>query len=525
MTAIRKHLMDFVAVIGLVVVAGGVSLYILSNQRLRIPFLKPKPYVLNAAFTTAQAVVAGQGQTIRVSGVRIGDIGDVQVQNGHAVVRMDIDPQYKDLVHTDATALLRPRTGLKDMFIELDPGTKRAPVAKQGWTLPESRSQPDVNLDEILAALDTDTRDYLQLLISDGAQGLHGRVGDLRDVFRRFEPTHRDLARVNSAVATRRVELRHLITALNQLNGELAKHGNDLTQLVGASSQVFRAFASEDRNLSTAVAELPAALRQTTDTFGRVERFANILRPATIHLDPAAKALAPANAHVRPLAIQGLPLVRDDIRPFVRASRPFVRSLRPAARQLSTATPPLTKVFTHFNSLLNLLGYNPGGAQGPGVPGRQEGYLFWAAWLQHIATQLFSMSDANGVFRPVTLASPCASITQILQEEPQLEFLEMLTPILTDSAACGATPGGSGGGSPLPGPLGGLTSSKHGGAAKGSSKSTAPSASSGKAATPSAPTGKAATPPASTGKAATPSVSTGKGLTPLAATPKAVLGG
>ena len=54
-----------------------------------------------------------------------------------------------------------------------------------------------------------------------------------------------------------------------------------------------------------------------------------------------------------------------------------------------------------------------------------------------MATQLFSSSDANGVFRPVTLGAPCATIDEIVHEQPQLEFLAMLTPILTDSQACG----------------------------------------------------------------------------------------
>ena len=38
--------------------------------------------------------------------------------------------------------------------------------------IPISQTLPDVNLDEILAALDSDTRDYLVLLLNDGAQGL-----------------------------------------------------------------------------------------------------------------------------------------------------------------------------------------------------------------------------------------------------------------------------------------------------------------------------------------------------------------
>jgi hypothetical protein len=53
-----------------------------------------------------------------------------------------------------------------------------------------------------------------------------------------------------------------------------------------------------------------------------------------------------------------------------------------------------------------------------------------------MAAQLFSSSDAHGVFRPVTLAAPCATIEQLVKEEPELEFLSMLTPILTDSKAC-----------------------------------------------------------------------------------------
>jgi hypothetical protein len=53
-----------------------------------------------------------------------------------------------------------------------------------------------------------------------------------------------------------------------------------------------------------------------------------------------------------------------------------------------------------------------------------------------MANQLFSSSDANGTFRPVTLAATCETLQQIVKEEPQLEFLSMLTPILADSAAC-----------------------------------------------------------------------------------------
>ncbi|HEX2412674.1 MAG TPA: MlaD family protein [Solirubrobacteraceae bacterium] len=436
MTAIRKHAKEVLAVLGLMVVAAGVSVYLLDQQRLRFPW-EEAPLRLKAEFSTAQAVTAGRGQTVRVSGVRIGDIGQVELRDGRALVELVIDPEYEGMVRTDAHALLRPKTGLKDMFIDLEPGSDAAAAATAGFTIPISATAPDVNPDEILAELDAETRDYLKLLIGDAGRGLDGRGLDLRALLRRFEPTHRDLARVNREVAERRGNLRRLVTSLDRLNGELATRGDDLTELVGSSSAVMRQFAAEEANVSDAVGELPGTLKETTGTMAQLERYGRLLGPTAERLRPAARALAPANDAVRPLAEATTPLLRDDIRPFVREARPVVRDLRPAADNLAKATPDLTNVFGRANRFLNMLAFNPGGREAPDKASRQEGYLFWLAWAQHMATQLFSSSDAHGVFRPVTIAAPCATLEQLATEEPQLEYLSLLTPILADSAACG----------------------------------------------------------------------------------------
>src|SRR5436305_3070750 len=153
--AIKNHLLDFVAILVLVVLAAAVSGYVLSKERLAWPW--SSQYSLNAEFQTGQAVTPGQGQTVRISGVQIGNIGAVTLKNGVAVVRMDIEPKYAHLIHTDSTALLRPKTGLKDMFVELNPGSSSAPVAKQGYTIPVTNTNPDITPDEVLASLDGDT--------------------------------------------------------------------------------------------------------------------------------------------------------------------------------------------------------------------------------------------------------------------------------------------------------------------------------------------------------------------------------
>jgi phospholipid/cholesterol/gamma-HCH transport system substrate-binding protein len=432
--AIRDHARDFAAIICLVAIAVVVGGYILANQRLRFPIIEAKPKVLKAEFSTAQAVTPGQGQTVRVSGVKIGDVGAVELREGRALVTLEIDRKYADFVREDAKALLRPKTALKDMFIELEPGD--GAVADEGFVIPVANTLPDVNPDEIFAALDADTRDYLQLLLKGAGDGLQGKGDRLRELFRRFEPTHRDLARVTGKVAERRENLRRLVTNLARLNEELASRDDDLAQLVDASARTFRAFASEETNITQAVEELPAALRQTTETLGKVERFAGVLGPSLDRLNPAVRKLDDVNRSLRPLAEEATPILRDEVRPFVRDARPLVRDLRPAARALAGSTPDLTRSFVVLNRLFNLIGYNEKGRQGPDVADRDEGYLFWIAWLGHNAGAVFSASEPNGILRPVALQLSCATIRQTVAEEPETEFLQGLTGALLDPRIC-----------------------------------------------------------------------------------------
>jgi phospholipid/cholesterol/gamma-HCH transport system substrate-binding protein len=421
--AIKTHLVDFAAIIVLLLLSVVVAGYILNHERFRFPFIQSTPFTLNAQFSTAQAVTPGQGQTVRVSGVQIGEVGAVSLKNGMATVQMQIDDKYKHLIHTNATALLRPRTGLKDMFIELDPGSKTAPTVKPGYTIPVANTDPDIDVDEILASLDGDTRQYLELLVNGAGQGLKGQGGDeLAQVLERFEPTHRDLARLNKAVAVRGTDLRQLVNSLQRLNTSLATKQGQIVQLVDSSSKVFHAFASEDGSISRALVDLPGTLSQTSATLAKVQAFAKLLGPTSTNLLPAARSLPAANAALVALAKPSTSIVQNQIRPFVVAARPLVRNLKPAAINLSKGTPGLTKTFTVLNHFVNMLGYNPGNTE--------HGYLWWLAWLDHNIRTLFSTQDANGVFRPLFLQASCASLAQIAGGIGGSELLLNLDPII-----------------------------------------------------------------------------------------------
>jgi phospholipid/cholesterol/gamma-HCH transport system substrate-binding protein len=444
--AIKKHIGDFLAIIALFAIAIGVGGYILSQERLRFPVIEEKPFKVKFEFPDAQAVIPGQGQTIRVAGVRVGDIGTVDLEDGIAVVTADFDPEYDRLVHTDATALLRPKTGLKDMFIELDPGSNDMPLAKENSRIPIENNAPDIDPDEVLAALDTDTRDYLRLLITGAGKGLKGRGSDLQETFARLGPLHRDVAKLSRAIARRRQNLRRLVHNYSGLVNELADHDGDLTRLVDASNDVFRTLGSEDLNISRTIAKLPSTLNQTAETLTKVNTLGRELGPSLESLRPAFRALDDANAALLPFGKQAEPTVRKDIRPFVREARPYVNDLRPAAENLNRATPDLDDSFYELNRFFNLASHNPNGAE-PLPSGRDaqlardEGYLYWVGWIAQVTDSIFNTADGSGPLRRGQFTVSCDTIRDTLAEEsggaliPLLGFL----PAINDPAICGTS--------------------------------------------------------------------------------------
>ena len=442
---LRAHLRDFLAVLGLLVLGVAVGAYILSQQRLRFPFVEDGPSHVYVELQNAQGVTPGQGQTVRVAGMRVGDVGKVKLEDGKALVRMDLDAEYDDLVRRNATVLLRPRTGLKDMFLALDPGRRSEPAVEEGATIDAANSLPDVNADEIMAMLDADTRAYLKLLINGAGKGLRGRSDDLRQVFARLGPLHRDLDRLNSEVVKRRRNLARLIHNYGSTISRLGREDRALTSLVRNSDRVFDRLAREDRRISLAIQRLPSALGQTVTTLRKVRELADTARPAFRALRPAVARVDEANRQLRPLGEEGEPILRERVRPFVRRARPFIRDLSPAARDLGQASPDLRESFFELNRLFNMFAYNPGGAEP--VSGnaakdaqRQEGMLFWLGWIAHNTNSMFQTSDAQGPFRRFVVLATCTTYQQLLEQAegaaPIMEDVLGVKDLLTDTDLC-----------------------------------------------------------------------------------------
>jgi phospholipid/cholesterol/gamma-HCH transport system substrate-binding protein len=425
----RAHSRDILAIIGLVLAGLFAVTVILINQRAALPSWVPligsDRFELNAEFSSAQAVTPGQGQSVDISGIKVGEVSGVKLEDGHAVVSMEISNKYAPLIHDNASLLLRPKTGLNDMVVEVDPGTQSSPEIKEGSAVPLASTQPQVNPDEILSSLDADTQQFLKLLLANGAEALDpakGRDVKLSNALRRLDPFARDISRISGALAVRRVNISRSIHNFQLLSTELGNRDQDLTDFVDSSNAVLSHFAREEASIRAAVRELPGTLQQTKGALTSANELALQSTPALKKLIPAAAATAPALRALRSLFQQTVAPIQNQIRPFTVQVRQSVTDLTGATQGLGATTPPLRLAFTRLNQALNAAAYNPAGTD--------EGYLFYVPWLNHDTNLLYTTQDAHGPLRRGIVQESC-STSQLAQgtflASPFLNTLAQLT--------------------------------------------------------------------------------------------------
>ncbi len=443
MRALRQH-GRWVAVIAFnVVLAAGVAVFILGKQRVAFPSWLPggqDRVTFHAVFSTGQSLTPGQGQTVTIAGIDVGDITDVAVDDGKARVGFRLRPKYAAMVRRNASALLRPKTGLNDMVLELDPGTPPSPRVDEGFTIPESRTTANVNPDEILASLDVDTRSALQLLLQATRAGVgsEDRARDLADALRATGPVTRELRRVGEALDDRAANTKRAVHSLREISDELGRRRTDVVRAVETTDSVVGTIADRSAELRAALRALPGTLRTTQAALVDTAGLAEELPPATTALAPVARSLAPALRSTRPFLRATTPVITDQLLPLTKRTLPTVRRLRTAVGATNDVAPDATATLAELNRAGNLLAYDP--------PGDEQGYLFWTQWLSHLAPWIFNTQDANGPIRRGQLMFTCDTLKDaagVGAVNPVAGLLQGVFGGVAQAGACPVAPGGA----------------------------------------------------------------------------------
>lgn len=390
----KRYAVHLTAIGVMILLALSVGGYILSHQRFYLPAWVPVIgtdfYTVYGEFATAQAVTPGQGQTVNIAGVPVGEIGNVSLKDGRAVVEMKIRRAYAP-IYNDSTLWIRPKTPLNDMFIDMNRGHPAEGAMAEGSMVPLGRTKPTVNFDEFLSVLDADTRNYLQLLMNGAGEGLDGRGEDLRAGFKRFAPTGKYGVRIVKELQKRRHNIKRAIHNLSLLAKELGDNNEQFASLIDSSSTTLRTWASEQESIRQMVAKTPAALGETADAAKIAQQVVADSAIAFRDLEPLAREMGVSLKSLKPFFEDQTIVTRDQFRPFAREVQPLMANAAPAASDLAKVMPDATRATKSFNKLLNIVAYNPAGSE--------EGYLYWLAWFNHVTASQFTMQDANGPLR------------------------------------------------------------------------------------------------------------------------------
>ncbi len=390
---IERYRSAFIAVVGMVVIAALVGGYILAHENLKLPSWVPvlghTYFNLDAEFQTAHAVTPGQGQAVTIAGAKIGEIATVGLHDGVALVKMKVNPKYAKYIYRNATLLLRPKTQLQDITVEVSPGTPSAGKLRSGEVLPESQTAANVDFDEFLAGLDAETRPYVQELLAGLGIGLKENGRPLAAALKRFDPTARLTEEIAQELEARHANVARSIHNFRLLTEALGDKDQQLSALVDASNAVFATFAKEDASFKKTLALLPGALHKTGVGLGKLAAATHVLGPTLHDLEPFARAHGPANEATRKLSEKTAPIIKNEVRPFAHEILPVVNELGPTTENLSKALPKLAASFSVLDEFFNEIAYNPGPSKG--------GFLFFLDWGNHDLNSVLSTAEAHGV--------------------------------------------------------------------------------------------------------------------------------
>ena len=294
------------------------------------------PYKLTAVFRSANNLKPNS--PVRIAGVNVGKVTGVSAipgGQGAAKVTMEISNQGLP-IHRDATLKIRPRIFLEgNEFVDLQPGSPTSPVIGKGshYTIPIQQTATPVQFDQVLTALQSDTRKNLQMFLKEYTKGLaDGGAQGWNRAVRAMPSAYRYGSLANEGtLGTQPHDLSTVEQGQAKVFRALDVHEPHLKDLITNFNVTAAAFAREDQPLQQAIPALDSTLRVGT---------------------PALQRLNGALPSLRSFARTALPGVKSS-GPTIDASMPFVTQARRLVSQpelkglthdLAVTIPPLAKL-------------------------------------------------------------------------------------------------------------------------------------------------------------------------------------
>src|SRR5438552_5514547 len=188
-----------------------------------------------------------------------GRVQDIKVEGNMAVATVLIDEKYSP-IHKDAHAIVRPKNLLGETFVEIDSGHPESGSFSNGDTLKLVNTITPVQIDEVLNALDPDTRTKLAIVVNSLGEATAARGQDLGMSTQDLRRIAADLAVTSTTLNQQKDNIDALLVQFDLMQHTAADFHQQLAQVLADWNTASTTFMNHDVQLASALGHLSNVL-------------------------------------------------------------------------------------------------------------------------------------------------------------------------------------------------------------------------------------------------------------------------
>jgi phospholipid/cholesterol/gamma-HCH transport system substrate-binding protein len=313
-------------------------------------------------------VTAGQVQT---AGVRVGQVRSVKTLPGGGVkVELALNKDMAPL-HEGATLRLGARSLVGESYLALTDG--KGSALPTGTALPASSVEASVQLNDVLASLDTKTRSDLTGLLRSLGTGTLGSKDDVDKLMTGMGALGRQGHTALDAISAQSEDLEALARQTSTVLEALDTGQGQIADLVGNANTLTAATAGQRGSIEQTLRETPAVMDTTRRATDSLVSLSTALSPVATDLRAAAPDLTAALQQLpgttndlrgmlqplstvlqrTPATLQRLPAVNKDVRATIPTAQATLADVNPMLSYIKPYGPELAAYFANFNAVLN----------------------------------------------------------------------------------------------------------------------------------------------------------------------------
>jgi len=340
-----------------------------SGTGVRRPLIDSGEYTATVEMKDVDNLVkAGQVQT---AGVRVGQVRSVtRVAGGGVKVEFALDDDIAPL-HEGARLTLASRSLVGESYLALTDG--KGQELPSGTDLPADSVQPSVQLNDVLAGVDRETRGELRVLLRSLGDGTTGSRADIDGLLEGMGDLGREGHTALDAIAAQSGDLEELARQTSAILQALDTGQGQIADLVTNANQLTAATGGQRKAIEQTLRQAPGVLDAASTAGDSLASLSEALAPVATDLRAAAPNLTTALRELpattedlhgmlapmarvldsAPATLDRVPRTGTDLRALIPTAQATLADVNPMLSYIKPYGPELAAYFSNFNAVLN----------------------------------------------------------------------------------------------------------------------------------------------------------------------------